>query len=394
MVTTYFLSALTRIGIGEMLLAEKKPRLRSFPKRGYILLLIGILIGFLIFTAISIIYTRGEEEVIEFLYTSEKQGWIEEVTPLFEKLYFKETGTRVHIKLIVTGTHDSVIQILWGNVKPVAWSPASSIWIPYINLMWRKLGNNYDIAPEDSPSLVLSPVVIAGWKNLVEQYNIKSFRDLYELAKIKDFKFGHPDPRDSNGGTMAVVLEFAEAANKKPEELTVEDFTDSAVQEFVSTLESKAVYYGKSTGFFGRWAAERGPSQIHFFSVYENVVLENSPKAEAKWGQPLVAVYPEKGTLLSDHPFVILNAPWVKAEEHKKIAEEYLSFLLSEEIQQRAQKYGFRPANLSVPLDTTRFSEAKGVRADMGGVEILKPLPGEALEALFTVWIKVKNQGI
>jgi Ca-activated chloride channel family protein len=379
--------------IGGILLAERKARLRLFPKRGYILLLVGILIGFLLFTAIWIIFTRGEEEVIEFLYTSEKQGWIEEVTPLFEQLYFEETGTRIHIKLTVTGTHDSVIQILWGNVKPVAWSPASSIWIPYINLMWRKLGNDYDIASEDSPSLVQSPVVIAGWKNLVEKNNIKSFRDLYNLAKKTDFKYGHPDPRDSNGGTMAVVLEFAEAAKKKPEELTKDDFIDSNVQEFASTLESKAVYYGKSTGFFGRWAAERGPSQIHFFSVYENVVLENSPKAEAKWGQPLVAVYPEKGTLLSDHPFAILNAPWVD-EKHMKIAEEYLSFLLSEEIQQKAQKYGFRPANPAVPLDTTIFNEVKGVQADMGNVEILKPLRGEALEALFTVWIKVKNPGI
>jgi Ca-activated chloride channel family protein len=365
-----------------------------FPKRGYLLLLVGILIGFLLFTAISIIFTRGEEEVIEFLYTSEKQGWIEEVTPLFERLYFEKTGTRIHIKLTVTGTHDSVIQILWGNVKPVVWSPASSIWIPYINRMWRKLGNDYDIAPEGSPSLVQSPIVIAGWKNLVEKYNIRSFRDLYGLAKTTDFKFGHPDPRDSNGGTMAVVLEFAEAADKKPEELTLDDFTNSSVQEFVSTLESKAVYYGKSTGFFGRWAAERGPSQIHFFSVYENVVLENSPKAKAKWGQPLVAVYPKNGTLLSDHPFAILNAPWVKVEKHREIAEEYLHFLLSKEIQQKAQKYGFRPANKTVPLDTTIFNEEKGVLADMAGVEILEPLRGEALEALFTVWIQVKNQGI
>jgi Ca-activated chloride channel family protein len=379
------------------LMAERRSRLRLFPKRGYILLLIGILIGFLIFTVISIIFAERGVEVIEFLYTSEKQGWIEEVTPLFEKEYFKSSGKRIHIKLTVTGTHDSVNQILWRNVEPAIWSPASSIWVPYMNLMWRKLGYTYDIAPEGSPSLVQSPVVIAGWKSLVEKHNIKSFRDLYKLAKIEDFKFGHPEPRDSNGGTMAVVLEFAEAARKKPKELTLDDFKNGSVLKFVSTLESKAVYYGKSTGFFGRWAAENGPSAIHFFSVYENVVLDNSLKAQRKWGEPLVAVYPEDGTLMSDHPFVILrNAPWVREEPEKiEIAEQYLSFLLSEENQKRAQQYGFRPSPLSdVPLNTTIFNEANGVREDMGGVSPLEPLSGQALEALFTVWVKVKNQGI
>jgi Ca-activated chloride channel family protein len=260
--------------------------------------------------------------------------------------------------------------------------------------MWNKtLGYPEKIAPEDSPSLVQSPVVIAGWKSLVEENNITSFRDLYELANTTDFKFGHPDPRDSNGGTMAVVLEFAEAARKKPEDLTVNDFQEETVLNFVSTLESKAVYYGKSTGFFGRWAAENGPSAIHFFSVYEHVVLDSSPKAEGKWGEPLVAIYPKDGTLLSDHPFVILDAPWIEPWQ-KEVAQQYLSFLLREENQLKAQQYGFRPANPNVPLNTTIFSEENGVREDMGNVPILNPLPGEALEALFTVWIKVKNQGI
>lgn len=259
--------------------------------------------------------------------------------------------------------------------------------------MFQRLGYKGKIAPDDWEPLVLSPVVIAGWKSLVENYNIYSFRDLYQLAKTTEFKFGHPDPRDSNGGTMAVALEFAEAARKKPEELSIDDFKDEYVLEFVSTLESKAVYYGKSTGFFGRWAAENGPSAISFFSVYENVVLDNSLKAERKWGEPLVAIYPKDGTLLSDHPFVILNAPWVEPWQ-KEVAEQYLFFLLREENQHKAQQYGFRPANLDVPLNTTIFNEANGVLEDMGKVPILNPLPGEALDALFTVWIKVKNQGI
>lgn len=379
-----------------MFLAErekKRKRLKLFPKRGYILLLIGILIGFLLFTLISVIFGKGGANAIEFLYTSEKQSWIEEVTPLFEQWYFEKHGERVRIELTVTGTHDSVIQILWGNVKPVAWSPASSIWIPYLNLMWKSLGNQEGIASDNWNRTVLSPVVIAGWESLIKKHNITGFTDLYELTRTDDFKFGHPDPRDSNGGTMIVALEFAEAAHKEPEALEIDDFIDESVLEFVRTLESKAVYYGKSTGFFGRWAAENGPSAISYFGVYENVVLDNALKAEKRWGDALVAVYPENGTLFTDHPFVILDAPWVEPWQ-KEVAREYLAFLLKEESQQKAQQYGFRPANPNIPLNTTIFNEENGVRANITDVAKLNPLRGEALKALFTVWIKVKNQGI
>jgi Ca-activated chloride channel family protein len=379
--------------IGGIELEPTKRKFRLFPKRGYVLLLVGILIGFLIFSGLSIIFARMGVKVIEFLYTSEKQSWIEEVTPKFEQWYFENFNERVYIKLFVTGTHDSVTQILWGNVKPVIWSPAASIWIPYINDMWQRLGYEGKIALDDWKPLVLSPTVIAGWKSLSMQFNITSFRDLNQLAKNQEwFKFGHPDPRDSNGGTMAVVLEFAEAARKKPDELTVNDFTDDSVLEFVSTLESKAVYYGKSTGFFGKWAAENGPSAISFFSVYENVVLDSSLKAQKKWGDSLVAIYPKDGTLLCDHPFVILNAPWVD-EWERDVAEKYLSFLLNEENQGKAQLYGFRPVNPNVPLDKNIFNEANGVLEKIP-VPILNPLRGEALDALFTVWIRVKNQGV
>jgi hypothetical protein len=66
-----------------------------FPRRGYILFLAGTLVGFLVFTSISLVFSRVGPTAVEagiprrvefeFLYTSEKQGWIEEVTPGFEE---------------------------------------------------------------------------------------------------------------------------------------------------------------------------------------------------------------------------------------------------------------------------------------------------------------------
>ena len=374
-----------------------------FIKRGYVLLFTGILIGFVAFSVVSQLYsgvrtqsgTGGIPTLIEFdfLYTSEKQGWIEEVTPRFEAWFRERFDINVKVRLVVTGTHDTVNRILDGSERPTVWSPASSIWIPYINTKWRSItGNDYDIAIDWTP-LVLSPVVLAGWGSFIEQREVRGFLDLYQLVEDGvDFTYGHPDPLLSNGGTMTVVLEFAEAADKKPEDLTVDDLKNETVIEIVRTIESKAIYYGKSTGFLGAWAVENGPDTIQFFGIYENVVLDNSLKALNKWNDPLLAIYPNKGTLIADHPFVILNGTWTD-QWQKFAAGQYVFFLLNPENQELAENHGFRPASSSVPLDQAVFNPSNGVQYEIE-VPVLKPLKGEVMEAIFTAWVKVRNTGI
>ena len=374
-----------------------------FIKRGYLLLLTGTLIGFLCFSAISILYSgmRQPQKIgempsrieIDFLYTSEKQGWIKEVTPKFEKWFKRRFGIEIHVNQIVTGSHDTVNRILDGSTRPTIWSPASSIWIPYLNVKWRNItGNNYDIAVEWTP-LVLSPLVLAGWRSISERYQVKGFIDLYRLIQEGvDFKYGHPDPLLSNGGTMTIILEFAEAAGKRPEDLTIEDLKNETVIQIVKAIESRAVYYGKSTGFFGAYAAEKGPNEIHFFGIYESVVLENSLKALKKWNDSIVAIYPEMGTLMADHPFVILNGSWVTPWQ-RFAAGQYLFFLLLPENQELAEKHGFRPAISSIPLDKEIFSQPNGVKYEID-VPILKPPKGEVMEAIFKAWVRVRNTGL
>lgn len=358
------------------------------------MLLVGILIGFLVLSAVSLISFRASTADIEisFLCTSEKQSWIEEVTPDFEQWFFERFNMTISVEIVVTGSHDSVNLILWDSTQATVWSPASSIWIPYLNQKWLELGHEQAIATESTP-LVLSPLVIAGWNSFINEHNVKSFNDLYQLdVDGIDYKYGHPDPLLSNGGVMAAVLEFAEAFGKKPELFQFDDFKNETAINFIKTIESNVVNYGKSTGFFGRWAVENGPSAIDCFTVYESVVIRNSEKANAKWGESLVAVYPEEGTLLSDHPFVILNAPWVD-EYQQFAASQYLYYLLQENNQDKAQLHGFRPANPSVSLNPEIFNEQNGVATEIQ-VPTYRPMSGEAMEAIFTVWPLVKQPGI
>lgn len=373
-----------------------------FPRRGYLMLISGVIVGFLIFSGISFIFSsltqpstatvKPEYIEFEFLYTSEKQGWIERVTPDFEKWFKDEFDITVKVKLTVTGSHKTVNLILLGSAKPTAWSPASSLWIPYLNGKWTREGHEEPIA-KDWTALATSPVVIAGWSSFLSKYNVTSFRDLYELSKKGvRFKYGHPDPLLSNGGAMVAVLEFAEALNKRPEDITVEDLKKPEAVEFVRTIESHAVAYGESTGFFGSWAAENGPDAIDVFGVYENVVIDNSLKAKKKWGDSIKAIYPQGGTLLSDHPYVILDAEWVSMWQ-RFAASQYLMYLLKPEVQRIAQEYGLRPANPSVPLDEELFSEENGVQPRVD-TPVLNPPSGEVLEAIFVDWVKARNPGV
>ncbi len=240
--------------------------------------------------------------------------------------------------------------------------------------------------------MATSPVVIAGWSSFLSKHNISGFNDLYELSRRGvDFKYGHPDPLLSNGGAMVAVLEFAEALNKKPEEITFEDLKDPKVVDHVKTIESRSIAYGESTGFFGSWAAENGPEAINAFGVYESVVIDNSLKASKKWNNSIVAIYPERGTLLSDHPYVILDAEWVSIWQ-RLAASQYLLYLLKPEVQELAQEHGLRPVNPSVPLDRRTFSMENGVQYKLP-VPILKPPSGEVLEAIFVKWVEARHPG-
>jgi Ca-activated chloride channel family protein len=85
--------------------------------------------------------------------------------------------------------------------------------------------------------------------------------------------------------------------------------------------------------------------------MYENLIVAQETKRIA--GQstqiPVVAIYPKEGTFMSNHPYVVLNAPWVTADQ-KDAAAVFQAFLLDKPQQLKALELGFRPADPSVPL--------------------------------------------
>jgi Ca-activated chloride channel family protein len=116
-------------------------------------------------------------------------------------------------------------------------------------------------------------------------------------------------------------------------------------------VESSVIHYGTSTGFFGERMFERGPSYLSAAVLYENlIVAQESKRLSGQSSQiPVVAIYPKEGTFWSNHPYAVLNAPWVTPEQ-KEAAGLFETFLLNKPQQLKSLEYGFRPADPSIPL--------------------------------------------
>jgi Ca-activated chloride channel family protein len=109
--------------------------------------------------------------------------------------------------------------------------------------------------------------------------------------------------------------------------------------------------------------------------------LEETAGERAKPKVPLVAIYPEEGTLEADHPWVVLRAPWVD-EAKRQAAAGFLDYLRSEPIQARFQEAGFRS---SEGRPGPQLSEANGLLPDQPS-RVLAPPAAKVVAAALESW--------
>jgi Ca-activated chloride channel family protein len=295
---------------------------------------------------------------VAIAYGSEKKSWLEDQAKKFEATGAKTaSGKKIVVELKAMGSGEAVQGIKDGSLKPTVFSPASSAYVKILNDQWLTTsGRTKPIAPQTGDTLVLSPVVIAMWKPMAEALGWPSkaisWGDLLKIStdpkgwgtkgfpEWGKFKFGHCHPEFSNSGYLAVLAE-AYAGAKKTRELTTADLDAKPTVDFLTQVESTIVYYGKSTGFFADKMLTRGPKFLSAAVLYENLIVESYDKSAP---MPVVAVYPVEGTFWADHPFTVLDAPWVGADE-KAGAEAFLAFLKERPAQDAALALGFRPGD-------------------------------------------------
>jgi Ca-activated chloride channel family protein len=340
---------------------------------------------------------------VSIVYGSEKQEWLE---PLVQAYNAQERETAEGATIVVEatpmGSIESARAIVEGELQPTVWSPASSIYIPVANAEWRSREHNDDLILGEPPDLVISPVIIALWQPMAEALGWPErqigWADIAEMAISEEgwaafgypewgaFKFGHTHPNYSNSGIVSVIAEAYAGAGKQ-RGLTLEDLQDPQVRAFMTEVESAIIHYGSSTGFFAERMFERGPSYLSAAVMYENLVVAQESKRLAGQSSqgPVVAIYPKEGTFWSNHPYAILNAPWVTAEQ-RAAAEDFQAFLLDQAQQLKAIELGFRPADPAIPL-TAPLDSAHGV--DPAQPQTVLEIPSaEVIAAIQELWKK------
>ena len=347
----------------------------------------------------------GKQVVVPIVYGSEKQAWLDPLVQQYNDAQHKTTsGTTIVVEATPMGSIESVNGIISGELMPVVWSPASSVYIPVANAEWKR-SHADDLVTGNIKDLVLSPVVIAMWKPMAEALGWPSkslgWADIASLATAPDgwaaygypewgsFKFGHTHPNYSNSGIVSIIAEAYSGANKQ-RDLTLSDLQNEKLKSFMAEVEKSVIHYGTSTGFFAERMFERGPSYLSAAVMYENLIVaqENKRLNGSSSQLPVIAIYPKEGTFWSNHPYVILNAPWVTAEQ-KEAAQDFQTFLLDRPQQLKAIELGFRPADPSIPL-TSPLDAQHGVEVNQPQT-VLEIPAAEVIAGVQNLWKEVKK---
>ncbi len=345
--------------------------------------------------------------VVELLYSSEKEAWLNEVVPQFESTHPRIDGHPIQLQLKKMGSREIYMAILDGQAQPDLISPASSLQISILQQLStskfsQPIVNGAD--PRACRDTMTTPLVLVAWKERAEvlwgDYPPDDLWMHLQSALVNPqgwgayghpewgyIKFGHTDPLKSNSGFQTLIL-MTYNYNRKIDGLTSADILNNvAYQRWFKDFEGTIGTFGESTGAYMQEMIAYGPSQYDIVAVYESSAIEQAANAVGRYGE--LQVYYPPVTLLSDHPFCVLKAPWVTSQK-ARAAQKFVDYLLGPEAQQAALAQGFRPVDTTIPLDQSgspfqRYA-ANGLRVDLPAeVEIPS---GDTLNTLLDFWMR------
>ncbi len=309
----------------------------------------------------------GREPVtISIVYGTEKEAWLQAAAEQFMADDANVQGRLIQIDLQGMGSREMVGEVVEGDLQPTVISPASSIQIELLREEWQiRHGSSIFYTGDDAPQpLVITPLVVVAWEERAEALSLDNpdqlWNNLHEVLTSNEGwsafgqpswgfpNFGQTNPQSSNSGMQALVL-LAYAYHNKSAGLEEADILDTDFQEWFDGMQKSVSEFISSTGTLMENVVLFGPSKYDFVIVYENLAIENIERAQNRWGD--IRIYYPPANILSDHPYAILNAPWVSPEQ-REAAALFRDFLLSDEMQTLALvEYGFRPASTSVAFD-------------------------------------------
>ncbi len=343
-------------------------------------------------------------------YSTEKEAWLEDVTADFRG---QVNGRPIEVTLRKMGSREMYQDILNGKIQPDLISPASSLQIAILqDLSATQFGKSLVNAqdPAFCRPVVTTPLVIVAWSERAavlwgDNPNGNMWRRLHDsLIDPRGWeghghpewgyiKFGQTDPLKSNSGFMAILLMTYNYFGKTSGLTSQDILANPDYQQWFQELQGTISEFGDSTGTYMRDIVTYGPSKYDIVAVYESTAIEQAANAVGRYG-PLRVYYPP-ATVLSDHPFCVLDADWVTPEE-KDAGRVFTEYLLSRPVQEVALlQHGFRPVDPTIPLDQpgSPFSPTTnqiGIQTNLPA-EVELP-PGDVLNTLLDFWTRTVSR--
>ncbi len=238
----------------------------------------------------------------------------------------------VSVEKVDSGDAELALANGWtGSTRPDVWSPASSAWVNLLTAQAPTVAAR--LLPASPDHLFGSPLVI-GMPELMAKalgYPTKQIGWAFILKLAQDplgwgryghpewgkFKLGKTNPTISTSGLHALIGAYYAAPGGA--DLTVPSVDSAPVKAFVREIEASVVHYGQTaTDFLQnlRYADDQGGEApyryISAIAVEEQELADYNAGlvAGVQHSPPhvkLLAIYPLGGTLVADHPYVVLG---------------------------------------------------------------------------------------
>jgi Ca-activated chloride channel homolog len=351
-------------------------------------LVVAVVVGVVAVAAVRAVVTGGDDDPsaaprvdsdctqVALTASSEKAALLQAIAADYAEDDGEVDGTCVQVQVSTKASGGAADALARGwdeavdGPRPDVWSPASSTWTALLRQQTAAQDKPDLIGDRELPSLARTPLVIAMPKPMAEVLGWPAkplgWSDILQLAKDPQgwqrfgkpygaFKLGKTNPNFSTSGLNATVGAYF-AATGLSSDLSLKDLARPEVQAYVKGVESSVVHYGDTTLTYLsnlQKADDRGQalSYVSAVTVEEKSVWDynqgnptGDPKTlgkRAKPRTPLVAVYPKEGTLYSDNPYAVLDAPWVD-EATRAAAADFLAYAQGADAQKRFADAAFR----------------------------------------------------